>query len=169
MREEFLALITELSDLYNSYKIYEGVYEDLTEIYHLYGVNFVNVKIEEFDEIVNNIDRVVSGDISCLNDYNTWREYFKKILDKFESLHNCRRDWRYIHPERYSEMYNIEEDIMYDLKNILDFMNESPFDLFQIIRFEETVNLRNVCCESHLPYDIERYVSDFIGVRSQNI
>lgn len=166
MREEFLGLITELGDLYNSYKMYEDFYNDQ---YILYDINSIDVEIEEFDKIVNNIHRVTSGDVSSLNEFSEWSEYFKKIVYDFESRHNYRRDWRYIHPEQYPEIYEIEEDIMYNLHAILELMKESPFDLFQLIRFEEAVNLRNVCCENRLPYDIERYTSDFIGVRSQNI
>lgn len=169
MRTVFLEKFGYLSDCLNHYKHLESalaildITNQLIDPTYYWPLNIVNIEIEEFDIISNIIDLIVTGDRVSLQNIKYIKNYFKNILNKFECEHNNRRSWRYKCPEMYSDVYEIEEDIMYTVEDLLSLMNMSPFELFQMMTISEKISLQNVCQELNIPYDIERYVTGFIG------
>lgn len=166
-REEFLKLFNNLSDLFNVYKCEEDVirsYEDIFLLVSTYwNVNIVDIEIDEFDKIVEIIDKIRRGYISNLKYFSHIKKYLKNILSKFNYEHNDKRNWRYKCPEMYSTIYDLEEEMMNTLEQLLELMEMSPFELFEIMTFCERISLRNICNEKRVPYDIERYISGIIG------
>ena len=161
-REEFLRLFINLIDHYDIYKFEKDTFE-IDEWSTWDGLNIVDVEMEEFDKIVDIIEKIVGGDISKFNQYLYIADYFKRILSNFKNVHNHRRGWRYRYPELYDGIYLLEEIMMYILEQLLKLMKMSPFKLFEMMTSCEKISLRNICLENEYPYDIERYISGFIG------
>jgi len=166
-REDFLSTFVYLSDLFNVYKNEVNMITSYEELFSFelsfWEIKIVDIEIEEFDKIFKLIDKIKLGDISKLREFSYIKNYFKKILNKFIYQHNDKRDWRYRCPELCCTIYDIEIEIMFILEKLLDFTRMSPFELFQIMKSVEKINLQNVCNEKRQPYDIERYISKFIG------
>lgn len=171
MREVFLKTFGYLIYEVNNYKPMKNTLEILDITNQLissslyWSLNIVDIEneINELDNISKIIDRIMIGERICLQDIPYIKTFLKNMLNKFKYEHDNRRGWRYVYPEMYEDVYEIEENIMYTLQDLLVLMEIPPFDLFEMITSIEKVSLKNVCYEKKLPYDIERYTSEFIG------
>lgn len=168
MKEAFSELLNELGDLFIVYKHEIDIITSYEELFLFdlpyWNINIVDIKIEEFDKIVEIIHKIKTGYISNLfEDILYIKKYLTKRLSIFEYEHNDKRNWRNKCPELYFTIYDLEIEIMDILKQLLEFMKMSPFRLFEIMTSVERISLRNICNEKRQNCDIERYISGFIG------
>jgi hypothetical protein len=168
-RQQFLEVIEYLNDLINIYKYEEenitsqGFYNEFNDPNSFWSLNITNIDIIEFDKILDIVGKIIANDSTYLQHMSYIKTFIENILINLKNEHDNRRGWRYRYPELLPNIYDIEEDIMCAIKNLLEFMKMSPFDLFEMRTTCEKVSLRNVCFENRLPYDIERFTSGFIG------
>ena len=168
-RAQFAETINYLSDLFNAYEYQHNLITS-SEFYHevndpnsLWYLNIVDIEITEFDKILNIIDKILKNESTYLQYISYIKTYITNILNKVKTAHDDIRGWRYRFPEMCPEIYIVEEDIMLTLKNLLELMKMSPFELFEMMKSCEKISLRNICFENKIPYDIERFTSGFIG------
>jgi hypothetical protein len=166
-REDFISMFAYLSDLFNVYNYEENMISSYEELFSFeapyWDIEIVDIKFEKFDKIVDIIEKIKSGDVSKLTEFSHIKNYFKGVLNKIQAEHSDRRNWRYSCPELCCTIYDIEVEMIYTLKHLLELMKIAPFELFEIMKSVERISLRNVCNEKRQPYDIERYISEFIG------
>lgn len=169
MRQEFLETIAYLSDLFNNYKYHQyylsilGIGYEINDTNSYWSLDIVDIQNEEFDKILDIIQKIVGENILFLNDISFIKKYMSNLLIRFKCEHDNIRGWRYICPELYPHIYELEEEIIFTLEKLLNFMKIYPFELFQVMTTNEIIGLRNVCYQKKIPYDINRYISKFIG------
>ena len=171
MRTIFLEIFNYLCDALKKYSPLKytlsmlDITNHIIEATHYWSCNIVDIEneVKELNYISNIIQSIMEGQPICSQNIQYIKTYFMYIHNKFKYEHDNRRGWRYMYPELYSDVYEIEEDIMYSLRELLSLMEMSPFELFEIMTLSEKISLKNVCLELNLPYDIQRYVSKFIG------
>lgn len=171
MREVFLKKFDYLGDSLNQYRPLKNtlaildITNQLIDPTFYWSLNIVDIEneIKELDNISNIINRIIMGETICLREIPCIKSFLENILKKFKYEHEDRRGWRYMCPEMYGSVYEIEENIMYVLEDLLVLIQMSPFILFEIMTLSEKISLKNVCYEKKVPCDIERYISEFIG------
>jgi len=174
MRIEFIRLFNHLIALLNDYNLYKPFYIEMEEIileedpYWIWPMNLINFDLDDFDEIIKIMSGIEAGNKEYLKGFNSIRLLFVdllfNILKKFKARHDCRRDWRYRCPELHGELYDIEIDLMDGLEEIINNTKRSLVEIFELMTSDEKICLKSVCRQCNLPYDIERYISHYVGM-----
>lgn len=174
MRKEFLEHVYYLNYCLYCYEEEANKISPSLEIFNefsYWSLNIVNMEPEEFYKIYDDTIKIIEEyNINYINYIKNAKIYFEGIYNKLKYVHDDRRGWRYRYPELDDTglIYDIEMEMMCTLQNLLGLMKTPPFKLFEIMTSEEKISLRNMCREKNLYYDIERYISGFIGFNNYN-
>jgi hypothetical protein len=174
MQIDFVKHFNHLIALLNDYNLYKPFYLEMEEIileqdpYNIWPINLINFDLDDFDEIIKIMSEIEEGNKEYLKEFNNVRLIFISLLDnilkKFKKQHDCRRDWRYRCPELHCELFLVEMDLIEAIEETINYTKKPLIEIFQLMTADEKIGLKNVCRQTRLCEDIERYISVYIGM-----
>jgi hypothetical protein len=154
---EFIDWLAEYKNLEESYE-----FPVITDLYWI--LEIVLVEDEDVNNIIEIVEQTHNGNMNYLKRFSEVKNYMKFIYRSLIDKHNNRRDWRYKCPELHPDVYEIEENLIWVLKDLFVFLKRPLSGIFHIITTNEKIGLSGLCSQYKLPTDIEYYICDYIGM-----